>query len=322
MIVKIFKTIGPRTCFTSIFLIISTVLFSFLLEKNVDQLLEKWDDITTKIFLMISFITMITLLEIQIKGRKFDGIHLISFPTIYLFFPNVYDLKTISILQAILLTYGLYVFIKIGHSKKTEKRILDLSLIISIIVQFNYVFAIFYLLPLFIFFRRGLKEIKNLLALLLPVLIIPYTLNSLSVILPSKTFNLINPPVQIKLLNIQLLSNADAVWLMILLLTLVICLLQLPRGSRKFSYPELFSGFLYMTFWLLFSIVFGLLGLQTASDRWFISFIPVAYFFGGFIEKIKSDSLKNILFTILFLGIVIFKLFDHGIISLELPFRN
>ena len=77
-----------------------------------------------------------------------------------------------------------------------------------------------------------------------------------------------------------------------------------------------------MTFWLFFSIAFGLLGLQTSSERWFISFIPVAYFFGVFLENIKSDSLKKILFTTLFLGIVIFKLFDHGIISLELPFRN
>jgi hypothetical protein len=271
---------------------------------------------------MIAFITMITLLETRIKGRKFDGIHLIAFPTIFLFFPNFYDIKTIPILQAILLTYGQYVFIKILHSKNTEKWIMDLSLIISIIVQFNHVFAAFYLLPLFILFRRRLKDVKHLLALLLPVLIIPFTFNSLSIILPSKTLALINPPVQRKLLNIQLLSNADMVWLITLLLSVLICALQLPRGYRKFSYPELFSGFLYMTFWLFFSIAFGLLGLQTSSERWFISFIPVAYFFGGFIENIKSDSLKNILFTTLFLGIVIFKLFDHGIISLELPFRN
>ena len=322
MIVKIFKTIGPSTCLTSVFLIISTVLFSFQLENNGAHLLDQWSRITAKVILMIAFITMITLLETRIKGRKFDGIHLIAFPTIFLFFPNFYDIKTIPILQAILLTYGQYVFIQILHSKNTEKWILDLSLIISIIVQFNYVFAAFYLLPLFILFRRRLKDVKHLLALLLPVVIIPFTFNSLSIILPSKTFALINPPVQRKLLNIQLLSNADMVWLITLLLTVLICALQLPRGDRKFSYPELFSGFLYMTFWLFFSITFGLLGLQTSSERWFISFIPAAYFFGGFIENIKSDSLKNILFTALFLGIVIFKLFDHGIISLELPFRN
>jgi len=316
MIVKIFKTIGPRTYFTCIFLILFSVLFSFLLENKVAQLFEKWADITSKIFLLISLIVMITLLEMQIKGRKFDGIHMISFPTIYLIFPNLNDLKTIAALQAILLTFGLYVFIKTCHSKNTVKWILDLSLIISITVQFNYFFAIFYLLPLFVFFRRGLKDTKHFLALLLPVLIIPYTLSSLSVILPPKIFNLINPPVLIKPFNIQLMSNADKVWLITLLLSFVISLVQLQKRNRKFLYPELFSGFIYMTFWLFFSIAFGLLGIKTASDQWYVSFIPVAYFFGGFIEKIESDFLKNNLYTILFLGFVIFKLFDHGIISI------
>ena len=227
---------------------------------------------------MIAFISMITLLEIQIKGRKFDGIHLIAFPTIFLFFSTPNDLKIILILQSILLTYGQYVFIKILYSKNTEKWILDLSLIISIIVQFNYVFAVFYLFPLFVFFHRALKEVKQLLALLLPILIIPFTFNSLSIILPCKIFALINPFVHIKLLKIQLLSNADIVWLITLVLSVVICALQLSRGYRKLSYPELFSGLLYRTFWLFFSITFGLLGLQTSSERWFISFIPVAYF--------------------------------------------
>lgn len=315
MIVKIFKTIGSRTYFTSISFIVFTVLFSFALENSNAYLIEQWPYMLGNLLLLVTFSSMISLLEIQIKGRKFDGIHLIALPTIYLFFPTVFDLKFIPIIQATLLIYGQYVFIKILHSKKIEKWILDFSLIISIIVQFNFVFSIFYFLPVFILLKNGLKNTKSILALVLPVLIIPFIFNSLSVILPSKTFDLINPPVQINLLKIQFLSNGDLVWLISMLFTILIFALQLPRGYRKFSYPELFSGFLYMTFWLFFSIAFGVLGLQTSQERWFISFIPVAYFFGGFIENIKSDSLKNVFFTTLFLGILLFKLFDHGIIS-------
>ena len=127
MIVEIFKTIGPRTYLTSIFLIISTVLFSFILEKNGPHLLDQWPSITAKVILMITFITMITILETRIKGRKLDGIHMIAFPTIFLFFPTFYDIKTIPTLQAILLIYAQYVFIKILHSKNTEKWIFDLQ---------------------------------------------------------------------------------------------------------------------------------------------------------------------------------------------------
>ena len=282
MIVKIFKTIGSRTYLTSIFLIVSTVLFSSAIDKRGAPLIDQWPSILGNVLLMVTIISMITLLEIQIKGRIFDGIHLIAFPTTFLFFPTLFDLKIIPILQVILLIYGRYVFIKTLHSKNTEKWILDLSLIISIVVQFNYFFSIFYLIPLIILFQRGLNDIKHVLALVLPVLIIPFTFNSLSVILPTETFALINPPVQTQLLKIHLLSNGDLIWLSSLLISAVICTVQLPRGYRKFSYPELFSGFLYMSFWLIFSITYGLLGLQTTDDRWFISFVPVAYFLADF----------------------------------------
>jgi hypothetical protein len=322
MIVKIFKTIGPRTYFTSIFLIVFAVLFSFVLENKGAFLLEQWPSILGNIILIVAFIAMLTFLEIQHKGRKLGGVHLIAYPTTFLFLPTVFELKTIPVLEAILLILGQDIFIKTLHSKNKEKGMLDLSLIISIIVQLNASFAIFYLLPLLIFFNRGIKSAKDLLALLLPVFIIPFTFNGLSVILPSETVALINPPIQVNPLKYHLLSSSDWVWLIALLLSVLVCALQLPRGHKKFSYPEYFSGFLYMTFWLIFSIVFGLLGLQIGVEFWLISFIPVAYFFGGFLEKIKSDSLRNILFTSVFLWIVLFKLFDHGIMSLELLFGN
>ena len=40
-----------------------------------------------------------------------------------------------------------------------------------------------------------------------------------------------------------------------------------------------------MTFWLLFSIAFVLLDIQTGAEFWAISFIPAAYFFGVFLKK-------------------------------------
>ena len=52
---------------------------------------------------MAAIISIITPLEIQFKGRKFDGIQLITFHTILLFFPWLFDLDTVPILLAILL---------------------------------------------------------------------------------------------------------------------------------------------------------------------------------------------------------------------------
>ena len=322
MIVKIFKTIDTRTYFTSIFLVISTILFSFFLSKKEASLLGERDYIIGNIILMIALISMMTLLEIKIKARTFDGIHMIAFPTAFLFFPSAFDLKITSILQVILLVYGQFVFINLRHSKNTQKGILDLSLIISLAAQFNNLFSIFYLLPLLILLQRGLKDIKHILALLLPVFIIEFTFASLSVILPPEILESINPTLEIKLLSIQTLNYGDIIWLVLLLTSFVSCSLSMSKGNKKFSYPHLFSNFLYMTLWLFFSIGYERLGQESISERWFISFVPAAYFFGGFLENIKSDSLKNTLFTILILGILLFKLFDQGIISLQLPFLN
>ncbi len=87
MIVNIFKTIGPRTYFTSISLIISTVLLSFFLSKNEPPLLGNIDYIISNVILMVTIISMMTILGTQIKGRQLAGIHMIAFPIAFLFSP-------------------------------------------------------------------------------------------------------------------------------------------------------------------------------------------------------------------------------------------
>ena len=130
------------------------------------------------------------------------------------------------------------------------------------------------------------------------------------------------PPVVKILTSPNISQNEKRIKRMITVISIIVsltsfvsCSLSMSKGNKKFSYPHLFSNFLYMTLWLFFSIAYERLGQESISERWFISFVPAAYFFGGFLENIKSDSLKNTLFTILILGILLFKLFYHGIIS-------
>lgn len=311
MIVKIFKIIGMRTHLTAVFLVFFTVLFSFLTRNNWDWSLDQWPDIFGNIILMISLISLISFLEIKFKARKFNGIHMIAIPTIYLFFPYAFNLEIIPILQVIMLIWGQFIFVDTLYSKNTEKRILDLSLLISVMAQFNNTFLIFYLLPLLILFNRGLKDRKHILAFSLPILLIPFTFRGLAIILPASLTVFINPNFQKHLIQIQSISYGEMVWGGVLFLSVLSCLIQLPRGLIKFSNPEFFSGFQYMIFWLFFSILYGFFGLQTGIERWFISFIPSAYFFGVFLENIKLDSHKNLTFTILVLGIILFKTFHQ-----------
>jgi predicted branched-subunit amino acid permease len=69
-----------------------------------------------------------------------------------------------------------------------------------------------------------------------------------------------------------------------------------------------------MTIWLYSSFFIGFLGLNLGQERWLLSFVPAAFFFGVFIEKMKSDRLKN---SMIFLGgffIVFFKLFSFEVL--------
>ena len=116
------------------------------------------DYIISNVILMVAIISMMTILGTQIKGRQLAGIHMIAFPTAFLFSPYAFDLKFTSILQVILLVYGQFVFINLRHSKNTQKSILDLSIIISLLTQFNNLFLIFYLLPYFNTFPKRIKR--------------------------------------------------------------------------------------------------------------------------------------------------------------------
>ena len=45
-----------------------------------------------------------------------------------------------------------------------------------------------------------------------------------------------------------------------------------------------------MSIWLYLSFFIGFLGLNIGQERWLLSFIPCAFFFGVFIENMKSGG--------------------------------
>ena len=69
-----------------------------------------------------------------------------------------------------------------------------------------------------------------------------------------------------------------------------------------------------MSFWFYLSVLIGILGLQIGEGRWLLSFIPIAYFFGIFLENIKSDHTKDFIIVFSILGMMLFKLIDFNII--------
>ncbi len=74
---------------------------------------------------------------------------------------------------------------------------------------------------------------------------------------------------------------SENLWFISIFIAILSSILFIPRRFDKIRH----QGFIYMMFWLYISIIMGFLNLQKGEGEWFLSFIPVAYFSGIFIEK-------------------------------------
>lgn len=316
MIVNIFKIIGPRAY------IVSTV-FSFIVIWFIDFCKKGGqrglDGLLIVVLFWLGFTLFglfFTLLLSRKSITKLEGIHLLSFPFVFLFFPQGLDLAGQNILIAFMLVCAKRLFVKSLYFNNQAKLLFDLSIVISIIVLFNIVLSIFYIVPLWVMYDQKQFNGKSLMALLCPVLLIPFTYHGLAVILPTEILAFFDHALEIDIWNLRNAYNAELVWIGILFLSAVVTLFQRPKSHERFAYPERSSGFQFMAFWLIFSLAIGFLGLNIGQGRWLLTYIPAAYFIGVFIENLKTNSLKNTVILLGLIFIVVFKLFDFGVLAI------
>ena len=102
----------------------------------------------------------------------------------------------------------------------------------------------------------------------------------------------------------------EFIWFILIFIAILSSILFIPRRYEKGRY----EGFIFMIFWLYISIIMGVFSLHKGEGEWFLSFIPVAYFLGIIIERIKYIKIKNMLIYLLFFIGVISKLIQNKII--------
>ena len=107
---------------------------------------------------------------------------------------------------------------------------------------------------------------------------------------------------------------SESVWFVLIFISILSSIIFTPSRFEKVYSKVRYQGFTFMMFWLYISIFMGYFGLQKGEDRWLLSFIPVAYFSGIFVEKIKSFKMRNTIIYLLFSIGVIFKLIENRII--------
>ena len=308
MIVKIFNKVGLRAYVFSFAFSLAAIFLINYCKHHKDWSLNNIFEILVLWIIFALFTLYVSYLQSKKLSSKLSGIHLLTFPLVFLFFPNGPGLVISKIIIGIILVYSEHLFIKAFFTKSKNKYLFDLSILISIIVLFNKALLIFYVLPFLAAFSQKLFSIKSLIALLFPILFIPFTFYGLAIIAPLDILGPVNYTLKIQPWEYLDQTNADWVWFIILSISIYVTIFKRPKGNEKSS------AFLYMTIWLYSSLFIGFLGLNLGQERWLLSFVPAAFFFGVFIEKMKSDRLKN---SIIFLGvffIVFFKLFSFEVL--------
>ena len=267
-------------------------------------------------FIFVFFILMITYLESRYAYSNYSSIHLLAFPLTFLFFPHGPGLIVSKIFLGLMLVYSKYVFGKVLYSDNSAKNLFDLSFIFSLIIIYNNSLAIFYLIPLAILIRQKYRDIKHLTCFLLPVVFVPVFVHAAYDIIPDTFLGSFYSFMELNLWDFNIKSNSEFLWFIVIILSFYITIFHKPKAYEQNSNPENISGFNFMSFWLYAAIILGFLGLHIGDGRWFLSFIPAAYFIGILLAKIRSTLVKNYLILFSIITTVIFKLIDFNIVNL------
>ena len=266
--------------------------------------------------IFVFFILMITYLETRYAYSNYSSVHLLAFPLAFLFFPHGPGLVVSKIFLGLMLVYSKYVYGKVLFSENSAKNLFDLSFIFSLTLTYNNSLAIFYLIPLGILLQQKYRDMKHFTCLLLPVIFVPLFINATSIVIPGNFFDSFYLFMKLNLWDFTIESNSEFLWSIIIILSVYVTIFYKPKAYEQNSNPENISGFNFMSFWLYASILIGILGLNVNDGRWFLSFIPNAYFIGIFLAKIRSRLIKNYLISLSLIAIIIFKLIDFKILHL------
>jgi len=310
-----FEKTTLKSYFTSSIICFVTVFFIHFCKNKGTLNLELIPKTIFFWILFLGIIWVIGYLENKNSVNNFRAIHLLSFPLVYLFFPHGKEVVFIKVFIGILLIIGKYSFSRIFIEKKSYMRLFDLSFVISLLILYNGIFFLFLIIPISVLFSQKYRDSKHLVSLATPLIAVPVIFRIFQKFFLDKTTSIFDFYYSVNTWKIEEnLYYSEVFWFTAIFIAIIASLLFRPKRYEKNSSQDRQEGFLYMTFWLYISIIIGYFSLHKGDVKWFLSFIPVAYFFGIFLDKIKLNNIKNIVIYLLFITAVIFKLIENQII--------
>ena len=311
MIAELFKKTTLKSYFASIILCFLMIIFIHYCKNNGTISIELFPKIIIFWILFSGIIFLISYLENKNAVNTFRAIHLLSFPLLYLFFPHGKELIFSKVLIAVLIIFSKYSYSRIFNENKSYLRLFDLSFTIVLLILYNKYFSLFLIIPITVLFYQKYRDLKHLVSFLIPVISLPVVTEIFYKVFFYDNNFLLKFNYLINTWKIE--ENyyySELIWFISIFIAILSSILFIPRRFERIR----FQGFIFMIFWLYISIIMGFFDLQKGEGKWFLSFIPVAYFCGIFLEKIKLIKIKNMIIYLLFFIGVIFKLIENKII--------
>ena len=311
MVAELFEKTTLKSYFFSVFISFLIIVFIHYCKNNGSLRIEFLPNIIIFWLLFSGIIFLIGFLENKNSVNTFRAIHLLSFPLIYLFFPHGKELVITKVLIAVLIIFSKYSYSRIFNENKSYIRLFDLSFLIVLLILYNKYFIFFLIIPIKVLFNQKFRDLKHLISFLIPLTFLPLILEIFKKLFFQKYKFFFNYNYMINTWKIE--ENffyTEFIWFILIFIAILSSILFIPRRYEKGRY----EGFIFMIFWLYISIIMGVFSLHKGEGEWFLSFIPVAYFLGIIIERIKYIKIKNMLIYLLFFIGVISKLIQNKII--------
>ncbi|MDB4284954.1 hypothetical protein N9883_00385 [Flavobacteriaceae bacterium] len=315
MFAKIFKRLTIQAFITSFFLCFLAIFFVTycVTAGNIDaQALIK------TMFLWVAYaiiIVTISFLESRRLNQPFAAIHLLSIPLCILLFNQQggFSIEMAIVLVILLITTSL--FSNDFKKASSTKALFLLGVLVAILAFINIYYSVFIITSLLILFEIRHRQIKNVIALFVGVILTLQLLWILFYVATGSFFydsNILKSELSV----IGEYSKEDIAWsatVFIALLTATI--FRLSNYKTMAQRNNTFRVFQFMRIWLIISIFFRFLNINEGNAVWLESFIPTAFFLGIAIDAIKNGFLKNLIIMAILFSAISLKLFNYDLIS-------
>jgi hypothetical protein len=309
MFAKIFKRLTIQAFITSFFLCFLAIFFVTycVTAGNIDaQALIK------TMFLWVAYaiiIVTISFLESRRLNQSFAAIHLLSIPLCILLFNQQggFSIEMAIVLVILLITTSL--FSNDFKKASSTKALFLLGVLVAILAFINIYYSVFIITSLLILFEIRHRQIKNVIALFVGVILTLQLLWILFYVATGSFFydsNILKSELSV----IGEYSKEDIAW--------SATIFRLSNYKTMAQRNNTFRVFQFMRIWLIISIFFRFLNINEGNAVWLESFIPTAFFLGIAIDAIKNGFLKNLIIMAILFSAISLKLFNFFLIKGEL----